>query len=78
MILVDNNIYLGGNFSTIGGIARSRFGAVDATTGALNSFINPANNSVQRLLMDGSKLHMGGQFSSSNGSAYYSRTSLCP
>ncbi len=36
----DNRLYIGGNFTTVGGVAHSGFASLDFTTGALDPFVN--------------------------------------
>jgi hypothetical protein len=59
-------VYAGGDFSSIGGQARSRIAALDST-GAATSFDPNANNSVYALAVSGGTVYAGGGFSSIGG-----------
>lgn len=62
-IAVDGNtVYLGGDFTTIGGQARNHIAAVDATTGAVTAWNPGANGRVEDLLVMGSTVYAGGTF----------------
>jgi hypothetical protein len=61
-------VYLGGNFTAVGGRSRVRLAAVDASTGAVSSgFIHSAGSTVRSLSVssDGSQLYTGGGFAQS-------------
>ena len=60
-------IYLGGNFATMGGVARANLAAVDGVTGALKSpAFKQVNDLVEDLAVspDGSHLYAGTRFNS--------------
>ncbi len=60
-------IYLGGVFSTVGGVERYNLAAVDSTTGALDASWNPKmNGSVYDMLIQDSKLYAVGLFQLAN------------
>jgi hypothetical protein len=66
-------VFIGGNFTAVGGQPRQNLAAVDATNGALDPFaptVTAASTQtpwVYALLADGSKLYAGGTFSNVNG-----------
>jgi outer membrane protein assembly factor BamB len=73
-----STLYAGGNFTLADGVARSSLAAFDATTGALNTSWTPAaggNSSTTptvtsvKLSPDGSKVYVGGGFTTINGSS---------
>jgi hypothetical protein len=66
---VRNTVYVGGDFSTIGGVTRNRLAAVDATTGTLRSWNHKADYRVRTLDVSTSRLYAGGQFTAIDGVA---------
>ncbi len=59
----NNLVYLGGNFTRIGGQNRARLAAVDATTGLATSW-NPSSNDIFYTFTLGNNfLYVGGRFS---------------
>lgn len=72
IVATNSTVYIGGAFSNANGNARARLAAFRATDGALLGWAPTAdNNSVEALLMspDGSKLIVGGSFTTLNGSS---------
>ena len=68
-------IYLGGVFTTVGGVERYNLAAVDSTTGALDTFWNPKmNGSVYDMLVQGTKLYAVGLFTLANDGQVTSAT----
>jgi hypothetical protein len=71
--VVGNTVYVGGQFSTAtspGGqrVSRANLAAFDATTGALRTaFVANTNGPVRALVSDGSRLYVGGSYSSIGG-----------
>jgi hypothetical protein len=64
------NIYIGGDFTEIGGTAASDIASVNTTTGAVNTaFADDANGEVDAMAVSGSHLMTGGAFTSINGSS---------
>ena len=65
-----SRIYLGGEFTTVGGVARSRLAAVDPTSGALVSgFAARTDGTVRALAATAGTVFVGGSFSAVNGTA---------
>jgi len=62
-----SNIYVGGDFTTIGGVARNRIAAFDSAPGPVTSWDPSAENSVYALVVAGSKVYAGGTFKIING-----------
>ncbi len=65
-------LYMGGAFLTVGSTSRQRVASVDASTGRLDTSFSPRVNSLVRALAvspDGSRLHIGGRFTTVNGTA---------
>jgi Domain of unknown function (DUF5122) beta-propeller len=63
-----NRVYVGGNFSSIGGVSRNRLAAFDATTGVVDANWNPNMNAeVITLAVSSGKVHAGGWFTTVNG-----------
>jgi hypothetical protein len=61
-------VYVGGTFTVIDGVARSRLAAVDANSGWLDqNFRADANGEVRSLLLASGKLYSGGLFTTVNG-----------
>jgi hypothetical protein len=69
ILAVGNCIYLGGEFTTVNGVPRSRLAAIDASTGELTDWAPSANNRVTALAAnaDGSRIYVGGSFTSMSG-----------
>lgn len=61
----DGNIYLGGSFTTVNGVARSRVAAV-TPAGGLTRFRADANGTVKAVVVKGRTVYLGGSFSSVN------------
>ncbi len=63
-----NTLYVGGVFTSIGGVSRARLAAIDATTGAVRSgFSADTNGNVYNLSLAGGKLYVGGVFTTIGG-----------
>ncbi len=73
LLLQGSVLYVGGNFTTLGGQSRTRFGAVDATTGAATSLNLTASSFVSTFAIRSGILYVGGAFTTFGGS---SRTRL--
>jgi hypothetical protein len=71
LLATPDTVYLGGSFSAINGYGRTRIGAVSAATGSLRGFkAGVTGGSVHAMLLspDGTKLVVGGSFTTLNGS----------
>ena len=60
-------LYVGGEFTSIGGQTRNRIAAVDLSTGTVTSWDPNASNTVCTLVVSGSTVYAGGQFTSIGG-----------
>jgi hypothetical protein len=72
LVQSGNTVYVGGLFTTIGGLARNRLAAFDATTGAVDSSWDPdigggTAPAVRALVVEGGRIHVGGRFTTVNG-----------
>ena len=65
-----DDIYVGGLFSTVNGVARSNIAKIDAITGEPDTSFNAnANNTVETLAVDNQGVYAGGRFGRIGGSA---------
>jgi hypothetical protein len=64
-----DTVWVGGEFTAIGGSARGRLAAVDARTGGVRSFRADASGFVYALDLAGGRLFVGGSFQSVSGQA---------
>ncbi len=60
-------VYAGGNFTNIGGQARNRIAALNATTGLATAWNPNADRSVLTMALSGTTIYAGGQFTSIGG-----------
>src|SRR5215207_4211164 len=70
ILAVGNRVYLGGDFTHVNGVLRNHLAAVDSTTGELDPTWTPsAEDSVRALVAspDGTRIYVGGAFTSING-----------
>jgi hypothetical protein len=67
LALSGTTLFLGGRFSSIGGVARANLAAIDTTSGTVLPFQPEPNGDVQALLLDGATLYVGGSFSAAGG-----------
>ena len=70
--VTDNLVYLAGLFTSVNGATRNGATAVSAATGAVQPFaVTPAGGTIRQLVVspDGSKVILGGSFTSMNGSS---------
>lgn len=63
----DGTVYVGGNFTTIGGVNRNHLAAVDPVTGAVRSWNPDVGGEVHSLLIIKNRLYVGGNFASVGG-----------
>ncbi len=61
-----SNVYVAGDFTTVGGVARNRAAALDAS-GVLQPFDPNVNNKVYSMVIEGSAVILGGDFTRANG-----------
>jgi hypothetical protein len=71
-------IYVGGDFSTIDGVARSRVAAFDAGTGTVTSFNPGANARVTGISAAASAVYLSGSFSAAGGAARQRLAAVAP
>ena len=66
----NTRVYAGGNFGAVGNVARSNLAAFNAADGALLDWAPVANDIVWSIVVkpDGTKVTVGGQFTTLNGS----------
>jgi hypothetical protein len=60
-------VYLGGNFTQVGGQVRNYLAAVNASDAALTSWNPNADNTVQTMILNGSIIYAGGSFTTIAG-----------
>src|SRR5438105_7361901 len=63
---LTQTLFLGGNFTSIGGIARTNLAAVDATTGAVLPWAPTANGPVYAIDKYTTSVYVGGNFTQLN------------
>ena len=79
MALYGRTLYLGGKFTAVAGVTRSRLAAVDAITGGLGTRLTLAANAAVRdlaLNSTGSTLYLAGSFTSISGTTRYNFASV--
>lgn len=64
-----HQLFVGGSFATIDGVARARLGAVDLATGAVTGYRADVNSNVYALATTGGRLLVGGSFSAIGGAS---------
>jgi PKD repeat protein len=63
-------IYIGGTFTTVGGVTRNRIAAVDATTGAvITTFAAGADFTVKAIVATNTTVYVAGAFSNANSTS---------
>ena len=69
-----NRVYVGGEFTMIGGVSRNYLAAFDATTGVVDANWNPnMGGTVYTVAVSGSKVYAGGVFTTVNGATTRNR-----
>ncbi len=58
--VVGTDIYVGGNFTSLGGSTRNRLGAVSIASAALNAWAPNANQAILSISLSGSNVYFGG------------------
>lgn len=80
LAVAGSRVYLGGLFGQVGGSARQRLAAVDATSGAVDATFAPSvtgtNAAVYRVDVDGATLFFGGRFSMVSGSTRHNAAAV--
>jgi chitodextrinase len=72
-------LYIGGDFTTVNGVARTRFAAVNPTTGALiTGFTANANGVVTTIAAGSNAVYVGGDFTTINGATAMRVASVNP
>jgi len=72
-------LYIGGDFTSVNGVARTRFAAVNPTTGALlTGFTANANGAVTTIAAGSSAVYAGGDFTTINGATAMRVASVNP
>ena len=73
------SVYLGGEFSSVGGSSATRLAAVDPTTGKRQTaFTGSANQPVLALALSGTTLYAGGKFTQASGGSHTRIAALDP
>src|SRR5207244_3942061 len=67
LAVYGSTVFVGGQFSSLGGQTHNNLAALDATTGAAMPWSAEANGIVSALLLDGSTLYVGGHFTGIRG-----------
>lgn len=68
---VGPRVFIGGDFTSLQGVARQRIAAVDPVSGNLQTdWVGQADCRVQALLTDGTNLYIGGYFTKYNGATH--------
>ncbi len=76
LALSGTRLYVGGSFTTCGGLPRSGIAALDATTGAPNNWDPTANATVLAIVVNNNIVYAGGLFSAIGGSTRYGIAAL--
>jgi uncharacterized repeat protein (TIGR01451 family) len=78
VVVTADAAYIGGNFTNMGGVGRTRFAALSPTTGALLPWAPTADNLVRDMALAGGRMYAGGNFGVVNGAANNRLVSLDP
>ena len=69
LYLKDNVLYVGGDFTSIGGQSRNRLAAIDLATNSVTSFNPNVDGTIRTMVMSDNILYIGGSFTSVGGQA---------
>lgn len=64
LLVVGSSVYIGGNFTSVGGAERNKLAEVDARTGAATAWNPRPNSEVWALASDDESIYTGGYFTS--------------
>ena len=67
ILSVKNKVYIGGDFTIVGGQTRNRLAALDSITGLATNWNPISNNIINTLTLIGNKIFLGGSFNTING-----------
>ena len=74
-----SSIYVGGLFTTLGGVHQGRIAAVSPTTGAVIASWKPSvNGKVRTVIVDTQRVYLGGTFTTVNGQMIAELTAVSP
>jgi hypothetical protein len=75
---VENTVYVGGCFASVGGVSRNNLAAIDATTGVILPWNPNANGQVTALVVEGGVVYVAGDFTSIGGTTRHSLAKIDP
>jgi uncharacterized repeat protein (TIGR01451 family) len=78
VVATADGVYIGGNFTNMGGVARTRLAALSPATGALLPWAPTADNLVRDMALAGGRMYAGGNFGAINGASNNRLVSLDP
>jgi hypothetical protein len=67
LVVSGSNVYIGGNFTAIGGVTRNRIAAIDITSASATAWNPNSSSNIFFLSLNGSTLYVGGQFATIGG-----------
>ncbi len=71
MVLIGDDLYLGGHFTQIGGEIRNNLAIVSAANGSLDPWYPEINGQINQMLVSNNGLYIGGLFTSFLGPTVY-------